>query len=102
MEIGEQATFRCQHVTAYVILWRLDDILVGSSLPSGVSRSVSSDETGNVFILTVSGSREYNRSVIECVAGFLNGSSEVSHPAYLTGTYPNIDRRYIHGCVAIG
>ena len=87
MTTGEQATFRCQHIVADIVYWRFDGNTVGSNPPSGVSRSTSEEGDSTVLVLIVYGFHEYNGSVVECVAAFFNGSSEVSDPAYLTGTY---------------
>ena len=91
--IGEQATFRCQHTVAHIVYWRFDGNTVGSHPPSGISRSTSEERDSTVLILMVSGNHEYNGSMIECVAAFLNGSSEETNPAYLTGI--DIQNNYI-------
>ena len=91
VEIGEQATFQCQHSTAQILYWRFNGNTVGSSPPSGVSRSTSEDGDNTVLVLTVSGSQQYNISEIVCIAAFFNGSFEVSRPAaYLTGIFVSL------------
>lgn len=72
---GSEVEFRCQHSDADFIGWRVNNASVGKSPLPGVSQ-----RQGTLIILALP---EYNGTVVECVALFLDGSPEHSPPVYL-------------------
>ena len=85
VNIGQTATFRCQHISAHVLYWRVNGLSIGNTPPPGISRSTSVEENGIVHVLTISGIPEYNGTIVKCVAAYINGSSEVSPAVILEG-----------------
>ena len=75
MTAGIEAEFRCQHSDANFIGWRVNNQSIECSPLPGVSQ--------DHVTLIVLALPEYNATVIECVALYLNGSSELAPPAYL-------------------
>ena len=75
---GSEVEFRCQHSEADFIGWRVNNVSVRNSPLPGVSQS----QAGTA--LTILALPEYNGTVVECVALFLDGSQpEYSPPVYL-------------------
>ena len=89
--IGEETVFRCHHSTADVIAWRVNGSSVGRNPPTDITPSTNRDDDDNlVYTLTIIARPEYNGTVVECVAVFLDGSStEVSPTALLLGKHIN-------------
>ena len=84
--------YRCQYTSSDAhISWRVN----GSS--SGLFPDIRSDsvnESGNmVYTLTIPAEPQYNGTVVECVAFFLDGSfpTEVSPPATIILLFPPTD-----------
>ena len=74
---GQVATFHCQHSTADVIGWRLNDTALNghdSSFVRSVASSTSHSDGVIRYTLTIAALPEYNQTEIECVALFLDGS----------------------------
>ena len=93
MAIGAEAVFRCQHPTAFIILWRVNGSLVGWNPPPDITPGITRDDSGNlVDTLTITARLEYNGTVVVCVARFDDGSpDEQTEPALLFGIKNNND-----------
>ena len=75
MTAGVEVEFRCQHSDANFIGWSVNNQSIECIPLPGVSQ-----DHGHLTILALP---EYNATVIECVALYLNGSLELTPPAYL-------------------
>ena len=73
------AIFQCQHPDADGINWRINGSTL-RDLPEGVETDRNSNGT---FILTITALPNYNQTVIECVALFINFPSEDTDPAIM-------------------
>ena len=76
--IGEVVVFRCRHASADTTSWKIDNSLVGSNPPSGITVDYTRDVDDNlVYTLRVRALVRYNGTVIECVASVLNATTQL-------------------------
>ena len=79
MTAGVEAVFMCRHPTADYVVWRVNNVSVGRT--SNQTSIPVSQGTGTLTILALP---EYNGTVVECVALFIDGSPpEISPPVRL-------------------
>ena len=85
--MGETAVFSCRHLTALIILWRVNGSLVGRTPPPDITPGTTRDDGDNlVDTLSIAALREYNGTEVVCVAKFDDGSpDEETFPAELIG-----------------
>ena len=90
--IRTEAVFRCQHSTAFIVLWRVNGSLVGRNPLPDITPGTTRDDIGNlVDTLSITARPNYNRTEVVCVARFDDGSpDEQTHPAALIGTTSHI------------
>ena len=69
------ATFQCQHPLADVIAWRVNGILLNMAALLNVSVTSVGTPNGVTTILSIGTLFENNRTTVECIAVFINGSS---------------------------
>ena len=76
----EHVVFRCRHTSSEAtISWRVNGLPVGQ-FPD--IRTVSVSENGNIVdTLTIPAELEYNGTVVECLAIFIDGSPTERTPA---------------------
>lgn len=81
--------FRCQHLTADNIRWRVNGTLIRGNPPPDITPGITRDEEGNlVYTLTIVAQVEYDRTMVECVARFDDGTpDEQSSSVSLLGKY---------------
>jgi hypothetical protein len=77
--VDEVAVFRCQHPTAHGINWKINGSIL-QELPKRFSTDRSDDR---VFSLNIEALAEYNPTVIQCVAFFVDSPSEESEQSVL-------------------
>lgn len=73
------AVFQCQHPTAHSINWKINGSIL-RDLPEGFSTDRSDDR---VFSLNIEALAEYNSTVIQCAAFFLDSPSEESEQSLM-------------------
>ena len=73
------AVFQCQHPTAHGINWMINGSIL-QDLPEGFSTDRSDDR---VFSLNIEALAEYNQTVIQCVAFFIDSQSEESEQSLM-------------------
>ena len=80
--VGEESVFRCRHLTANLIDWRVNGSLVGQNPPPDITPgTVRDDDDSLVNTLTIIAHPEYNGTEVVCVAVFYDGSQPELSPA---------------------
>lgn len=87
--IGEEAVFRCRHPNAYVVGWNVNGSGIGQTPSLDITPGTDRDDNGTlVNTLTIIARPQYNGTVVECVAIFIDGTSEeLSQPVVLRGIW---------------
>jgi hypothetical protein len=85
---GAVAVFRCRHLTADIIRWRVNGSLVGRNPPLYITPDIFRDDNGSlVYTLTIIARSELNGTEVVCVARFDDDRpEEPSQPVTLIGT----------------
>ena len=80
------AEFRCQHQTADIIRWRVNNTLVGRNTPPDIIPGTTADDGNLVDTLFITARPEYNGTMVVCVARFDDETpDEQTEPAVLMG-----------------
>ena len=72
------AVFQCQHPNAHSIDWKINGSIL-QDFPDGISI----DRSDGVFSLSIEALAEYNQTVIQCVAFFIDSPSEESEQSLM-------------------
>ena len=72
------AVFQCQHPNAHGINWKINDSIL-QDFPNGFSTY----RNDGVFSLNIKGLTEYNQTVIQCVAFFIDSPSQESEQSLM-------------------
>ena len=84
VSVGDTATFRCRHASADVIRWRVDRVFVSANPSTDITPDTVREGNHIVHTLTIAARREYDGTVVECVARFDDHSpDEQTAPAIL-------------------
>ena len=71
------AVYRCNHDTADVIRWRVNESLIGRNPPPGITLGTERDENDNLIdTLMIVAYPEYNQTEVKCVAKFDDDSTD--------------------------
>ena len=90
---GETAVFQCQHQTADIIGWRINQ---SNQLPANFSgNSQSLPDGGNLYMLSTKAMTKNNNTRIQCVAIRYFVASYVSPEAHLHVQGDSIQLRYL-------
>lgn len=65
---GAEATFRCQHVSADVIDWKVNGRSLENYIPPNVTKHSFSSPGGFIHTLSILALEDYNGTNVECVA----------------------------------
>ena len=87
VNLGEEAVFQCSHSEADYYRWRVNGTLVSNSRPPmGIRLESRSGNLLPVQILTITGSEDYNKTEVVCIARFDDERrmDQNSIPAYLS------------------
>lgn len=85
--LGLDAVFHCQHRGALSIGWLVNGVPENRLNDSGMfikSGNYRDQDNSLVYTLTILARPEYNGTMVECVAPFLDGPAQRSPPVTLT------------------
>ena len=76
---NSEAVFQCQHTTAASINWKINGSIL-REVPQGVRAYLNHN---GVYVLIITALYEYNPTLIDCVAYFVDSQSEESYQAVM-------------------
>ena len=82
---GGIAVFFCQHDTAQIITWQVNETMLSNIDASNITACTSPIPNGPLLhTLKIPSERQYNNTEIVCLALFLDGSQTGTPAVYLT------------------
>ena len=79
-----EAVFRCHHLIADTIVWRVNGTSVKQNPSPDITPGTTRDDDGTlVDTLTIIARPEYNGTEVQCVAVFLGGSQTEATPSVI-------------------